>query len=155
MAGKLPFSLSLRFSFGVDSWFCLLVAAIYVLLMIFRERWRLPSHITTMPLSGGWWMAATRLPSTIPLSTEACGRASCARSEEHTSELQSHRDLHSFPTRRSSDLTHHDYAALRGMVDGSHTPAIHHPPEHRGLRASLVRYSRMLVVRMVILEFWR
>src|ERR1044072_8068869 len=26
------------------------------------------------------------------------------RSEEHTSGLQSHRDLHSFPTRRSSDL---------------------------------------------------
>src|SRR6202022_41884 len=26
------------------------------------------------------------------------------RSEEHTSELPSHRDLHSFPTRRSSDL---------------------------------------------------
>src|ERR1044072_5705421 len=26
------------------------------------------------------------------------------RSEEHTSELQSHRDLPSFPTRRSSDL---------------------------------------------------
>src|SRR5476649_2484586 len=26
------------------------------------------------------------------------------RSEEHTSELQLHRDLHSFPTRRSSDL---------------------------------------------------
>src|SRR5260221_537179 len=29
------------------------------------------------------------------------------RSEEHTSELQSHRDLHSFPTRRSSDLFYH------------------------------------------------
>src|SRR5260221_180482 len=29
------------------------------------------------------------------------------RSEEHTSELQSHRDLHSFPTRRSSDLCDH------------------------------------------------
>src|SRR5476649_1215191 len=29
------------------------------------------------------------------------------RSEEHTSELQSHRDLHSFPTRRSSDLRYH------------------------------------------------
>src|SRR5215204_3600966 len=29
---------------------------------------------------------------------------SFARSEEHTSELQSHSDLHSFPTRRSSDL---------------------------------------------------
>src|SRR5215218_9191135 len=27
-----------------------------------------------------------------------------ARSEEHTSELQSHSDLHSFPTRRSSDI---------------------------------------------------
>src|SRR5476649_1056242 len=32
-------------------------------------------------------------------------RRSAARSEEHTSELQSHRDLHSFPTRRSSDLS--------------------------------------------------
>src|SRR5579875_547753 len=30
--------------------------------------------------------------------------AAWARSEEHTSELQSHSDLHSFPTRRSSDL---------------------------------------------------
>src|ERR1035437_4874776 len=27
------------------------------------------------------------------------------RSDEHTSELQSRRDLHSFPTRRSSDLS--------------------------------------------------
>src|SRR5215211_1335478 len=32
------------------------------------------------------------------------GRQRQTRSEEHTSELQSHRDLHSFPTRRSSDL---------------------------------------------------
>src|SRR5882672_7076188 len=31
-------------------------------------------------------------------------RGNVYRSEEHTSELQSHRDLHSFPTRRSSDL---------------------------------------------------
>src|SRR6476646_2545432 len=31
-------------------------------------------------------------------------RKDAPRSEEHTSELQSHRDLHSFPTRRSSDL---------------------------------------------------
>src|SRR5215204_1832691 len=29
-----------------------------------------------------------------------------SRSEEHTSELQSHSDLHSFPTRRSSDLAY-------------------------------------------------
>src|SRR5215204_869617 len=32
------------------------------------------------------------------------GNGCISRSEEHTSELQSHRDLHSFPTRRSSDL---------------------------------------------------
>src|SRR5476649_1034869 len=31
-------------------------------------------------------------------------RPGSPRSEEHTSELQSHSDLHSFPTRRSSDL---------------------------------------------------
>src|SRR5476649_57003 len=31
--------------------------------------------------------------------------AAAARSEERTSELQSHSDLHSFPTRRSSDLS--------------------------------------------------
>src|ERR671916_321674 len=36
-------------------------------------------------------------------------RFTIGRSEEHTSELQSHRDLHSFPTRRSSDL---EYAGL-------------------------------------------
>src|SRR5476649_579023 len=34
----------------------------------------------------------------------ALPRGASDRSEEHTSELQSHRDLHSFPTRRSSDL---------------------------------------------------
>src|ERR1044072_1985182 len=33
------------------------------------------------------------------------GRFFRVRSEEHTSELQSHRDLRSFPTRRSSDLS--------------------------------------------------
>src|SRR6476646_7022613 len=39
------------------------------------------------------------------------------RSEEHTSELQSHRDLHSFPTRRSSDLASRGYkAAKRGAA---------------------------------------
>src|SRR5947207_1784803 len=37
------------------------------------------------------------------------------RSEEHTSELQSHSDLHSFPTRRSSDLA--DFAGT-GRRDG-------------------------------------
>src|SRR5882672_432068 len=40
------------------------------------------------------------LPSVLP----GLYRVSVERSEEHTSELQSHSDLHSFPTRRSSDL---------------------------------------------------
>src|SRR5215203_5394266 len=42
------------------------------------------------------------------------------RSEEHTSELQSRQYLHSFPTRRSSDLGHvvdHALAALDSEVD--------------------------------------
>src|SRR5476649_1962115 len=39
----------------------------------------------------------------IVVCNGCCG-FNVGRSEEHTSELQSHRDLHSFPTRRSSDL---------------------------------------------------
>src|ERR687885_188188 len=40
------------------------------------------------------------------------------RSEEHTSELQSHSDLHSFPTRRSSDLgVHWSHWPRRGRPD--------------------------------------
>src|SRR5947209_4792217 len=34
------------------------------------------------------------------------------RSEEHTSELQSRQYLHSFPTRRSSDLKHHSHEEI-------------------------------------------
>src|ERR671916_382407 len=56
---------------------------------------------------------AHRLGEVLPLADrwfcrELLGRRHAGRrdgrSEEHTSELQSHRDLHSFPTRRSSDL---------------------------------------------------
>src|SRR5476649_774335 len=52
----------------------------------------------------------------LPLSVLIVGLAQIPnRSEEHTSELQSHRDLHSFPTRRSSDLVFeaHQCNALR------------------------------------------
>src|SRR5882672_7398651 len=53
-------------------------------------------------------VAYLRLPGRyLPMVTPLDGppRSSrWTRSEEHTSELQSHRDLHSFPTRRSSDL---------------------------------------------------
>src|SRR5437773_2079823 len=48
-------------------------------------------------------------------------RTRVTRSEEHTSELQSHHDLHSFPTRRSSDLraaqAHPASAGCRGDPD--------------------------------------
>src|SRR5882672_9540663 len=43
-------------------------------------------------------MTECSVPASMPMLT------SFTRSEEHTSELQSHSDLHSFPTRRSSDL---------------------------------------------------
>src|SRR5882672_7316916 len=49
--------------------------------------------------------AMTRVSPTLnasPITTPMTARRT--RSEEHTSELQLHRDLHSFPTRRSSDL---------------------------------------------------
>src|SRR5215204_6355022 len=44
------------------------------------------------------------------------------RSEEHTSELQSHRDLHSFPTRRSSDLHRAEGADRQDRGDPRHRP---------------------------------
>src|SRR5882672_153309 len=42
-----------------------------------------------------------------PADRYSASRYGAKRSEEHTSELQSHSDLHSFPTRRSSDLFLH------------------------------------------------
>src|SRR5215218_4833603 len=42
------------------------------------------------------------------------------RSEEHTSELQSHRDLHSFPTRRSSDLGYQRDASQSARIHSIH-----------------------------------
>src|SRR5947207_2424613 len=56
-----------------------------------------------------WECTPPSSPSAIPRSVSSS--QSCrspprrwTRSEEHTSELQSHSDLHPFPTRRSSDL---------------------------------------------------
>src|SRR5262252_6978031 len=46
------------------------------------------------------------------MQTSASNWSTLSRSEEHTSELQSHSDLHSFPTRRSSDL---GYDGLRSV----------------------------------------
>src|ERR1044072_214799 len=49
-----------------------------------------------------WWGVCAAGPEVS--GGAAAVDAGRQRSEEHTSELQSHRDLHSFPTRRSSDL---------------------------------------------------
>src|ERR687893_802619 len=65
-----------------------------------------------LPISAGLEAAVaqgrlTRLNRTARRAPAAPGseeKANGRRSEEHTSELQSHSDLPSFPTRRSSDL---------------------------------------------------
>src|SRR5215204_6185564 len=61
------------------------------------------ARASTCCWSPTWWRQAPR-----------CSTSAQARSEEHTSELQSHRDLHSFPTRRSSDLTMAEAARAPG-----------------------------------------
>src|SRR6202022_4540064 len=54
------------------------------------------------PVVWAWVQAAW--PGSVVAAGVVVGVLAGGRSEEHTSELQSHRDLHSFPTRRSSDL---------------------------------------------------
>src|SRR5215204_3077050 len=67
----------------------------------------------------------------------ASAPSAVARSEEHTSELQSHRDLHSFPTRRSSDLV----GVARGPRIG-HARRVHRWTEGRGQGQSSQRAER-------------
>src|SRR5215211_13716 len=50
--------------------------------------------------------SAASIPSVTNVNVVPPCFVTGSRSEEHTSELQSHSDLHSFPTRRSSDLEH-------------------------------------------------
>src|SRR5919202_101258 len=66
-------------------------------------------------------IAAPLLSYSLIVRLMKCGSwydLSTNRSEEHTSELQSHRDLHSFPTRRSSDLikSEHDMGPYRSAI---------------------------------------
>src|SRR5438034_733393 len=94
------------------------------------------------------------------------------RSEEHTSELQSHSDLPSFPTRRSSDLLEHVVEAEAPMIAGREVERLErlHRGEHgragvigrecalnvvnlRGLRIHLARED--LAVAHTRLEEWR
>src|ERR1044072_8243031 len=66
-----------------------------------------------------------------------------ARSAEHTAGLQSHRDLHSFPTRRSSDLdVRHrgpDVSAARCGRDFCHGGSTHSRPHARTNRGEIGR----------------
>src|SRR5262252_4728562 len=65
----------------------------------------LPIYCGQCPASG--MTASVPRPAAAAIRSDGarnCWSCSPTRSEEHTSELQSHRDLHSFPTRRSSDL---------------------------------------------------
>src|SRR5882672_3989621 len=71
-----------------------------------------------------------KLPKTISPGGSEQGYH-IARSEEHTSELQSHRDLHSFPTRRSSDLERQLVAA-----DGT----VLHPGQGKAAENDLSRW---------------
>src|SRR5215211_2063845 len=65
-----------------------------------------PATTTSMPHPS---VLNVQAPSPETASTMVTTSAAPLRSEEHTSELQSHSDLHSFPTRRSSDLRAGDY----------------------------------------------
>src|SRR5476649_1774982 len=63
--------------------------------------------ITLSQSSGGYCSTGSvspAMPALLISTSSPPSEATASRSEEHTSELQSHRDLHSFPTRRSSDL---------------------------------------------------
>src|ERR1041385_21999 len=63
-----------------------------------RQPARFPRARQSSSSAEVWWISSTMSVSRPVM------RSSWNRSEEHTSELQSRRDLHSFPTRRSSDL---------------------------------------------------
>src|SRR5437773_2027124 len=57
-----------------------------------------------LPIGRRPWSYSAKSAAVHFSSSIAGGDGGWPRSEEHTSELQSHHDLHSFPTRRSSDL---------------------------------------------------
>src|SRR5882672_10471723 len=73
------------------------------------------TRFTIPPERSAGIVAACRLSIPTASSLSITMSRMKSRSEEHTSELQSHSDLHSFPTRRSSDLAlHHPAREVRG-----------------------------------------
>src|SRR5476649_303126 len=71
------------------------------------------ADVTPLPASTYTAASYGYTPAAAPAGTDW-------RSEEHTSELQSHRDLHSFPTRRSSDLRRQHASGRRDAAACQH-----------------------------------
>src|SRR6266496_1652830 len=79
---------------------------------------RKPISLTiSRPRIGCSWIAAYSSSVSGPSFCSTLVGTPSLRSEEHTAELQSRRDLHSFPTRRSSDLPDDLQAAHRVQLD--------------------------------------
>src|SRR5476649_1697879 len=80
------------------------------------------SSMSTLPRASQA-VTTTRIPAMLAVAGLVPWADDGIRSEEHTSELQSHRDLHSFPTRRSSDLVFDVdvTACIAGGHDHAHT----------------------------------
>src|SRR5476649_2183533 len=98
----------------------------------------LPISWSPTILSSTCWAGAPFLPRGLNMKSCQRMRSSIdARSEEHTSELQSHRDLHSFPTRRSSDLvvSDHPFEYLLGR-----RPILASGAEHEILPADALKH---------------
>src|ERR687885_25192 len=74
----------------------------------------LPIYRRSILAGAGIAGVASIIPPEVLAQSQSSGNAvSESRSEEHTSELQSHSDLPSFPTRRSSDLPPFDISRGR------------------------------------------
>src|SRR5215211_3370693 len=74
----------------------------------------------------------------VPSPARPASRPRSIRSEEHTSELQSHSDLHSFPTRRSSDRIARFFDGLELVEPGVVSPPRWRPePSPSGLPAEI------------------
>src|ERR1044072_7616343 len=72
------------------------------------------------PLIRAFSFFRIRFVDSTTVDKNAATRMRFTRSEEHTSGLQSHRDLPSFPTRRSSDLQQSSRPAHPGVLLFSH-----------------------------------
>src|SRR5882672_10592037 len=74
------------------------------------------------------------------------------RSEEHTSELQSHSDLHSFPTRRSSDLVRLSFREGYEHVEHMKRFTTHGMATDQGRSGGLVGSAGLAQARGVLLS---